>query len=303
MALASALALFGSLVLFAIWLMRDRNVAEDRMRAMTPRRETGSKAAIADEPFTQRVMVPAAHALLVRFTELVPTAYIGRARRWLLVSNSTMQVSTFLSLALAAGIVLPALFLLMLAAASGGMPSGRVLLLVPLVALFGFGFPMLVLRRRAMQRQENMLRALPDSLDLLTTCVEAGLSLDYAFQHVAERQQGPVSVEINRMLREKALGQTRRDALTAMAERIDLPDFNVFVQSVIQADTMGTSIAGVLRTQSRQLRIRRRQRAEQAAQQAGPKMVFPLVFFVMPSLFIVVLGPVAISAWDSLGGF
>ena len=100
-----------------------------------------------------------------------------------------------------------------------------------------------------------------------------------------------------------ALGQTRKEALTGMAERIDLPDVNVFVHSVIQAETLGTSIAQVLRTQARQLRIRRRQRAEQMARQAAPKMVFPLVFFVMPSLFIVVLGPIIINAIDSIGSF
>jgi tight adherence protein C len=214
-----------------------------------------------------------------------------------------MGLARFLAIACTLGVLLPAAYLFVILAGSGGTPSPRSLLPLPVIALFGVGFPILVLRRKAIDRQDKILKALPDSLDLLTTCVEAGLSLDYAFQRVAERQQGPVADEINRMLREKAVGQTRKEALTAMAERIDLPDMNVFVQSVIQAETMGTGIASVLRTQSRQLRIRRRQRAEQAAQTAGPKMVFPLVFFVMPSLFIVILGPVALSAWDGLGGF
>jgi tight adherence protein C len=159
---------------------------------------------------------------------------------------------------------------------------------------------MVFLRRRAKNRQLKFWKALPDSLDLLTTCVEAGLSLDFAFQRVAERQGGPVGVELERMLREKALGQTRKEALTGMAERIDLPDVNVFVHSVIQAETLGTSIGQVLRIQSRQLRIRRRQRAEQVARQAAPKMVFPLVFFVMPSLFIVILGPIILNAFEAL---
>jgi tight adherence protein C len=247
--------------------------------------------------------MPAAHAVLDRFTQLLPTALIGRLRRWLLVSNSEMGLPRFLGIALAAAVLLPVAYLALLAIGTGAAPTPRALIAVPFITAFGLVFPMLVLRRRAVDRQEKILKALPDSLDLLTTCVEAGLSLDYAFQRVAERQAGPVADEINRMLREKALGQTRKEALTAMAERIDLPDVNVFVQSVIQAETMGTGISSVLRTQSRQLRIRRRQRAEQGAQTAGPKMVFPLVLFVMPSLFIVILGPVVISAWDGLGGF
>jgi tight adherence protein C len=159
---------------------------------------------------------------------------------------------------------------------------------------------MLLLRRRAKNRQVRFSKALPDSLDLLTTCVEAGLSLDFAFQRVSDRQRGPVGDEINRMLREKALGQTRSEALHLMAERIDLPDVNVFINSVIQAETLGTSIGQVLRIQSRQLRIRRRQRAEQVARQAAPKMVFPLVFCIMPSLFIVMLGPIIINAIQKL---
>jgi tight adherence protein C len=172
----------------------------------------------------------------------------------------------------------------------------------PVIAVFGLLLPMMLLRRRAKNRQEKFWKALPDSLDLLTTCVEAGLSLDFAFQRVAERQKGPVGQEVGRMLREKALGQTRREALTTMAERIDLPDVNVFINSIIQAETLGTSVAAVLRTQARQLRMRRRQRAEQLARQAAPKMVFPLVFFILPSLFIVVLGPIIINAVEEFGG-
>jgi tight adherence protein C len=203
---------------------------------------------------------------------------------------------------LVTGIGLPGLYFAAIWSQSGGSPSGRALATVPIIALFGFGAPMLLLRRRAKNRQNKFWKALPDSIDLLTTCVEAGLSLDFAFQRVAERHHGPVGDELSRMLREKALGQTRREALTSMADRMDLPDLNVLVNSVIQAETLGTSIGQVLRIQSRQLRTRRRQHAEQAARQAAPKMVFPLVFFIMPNLFIVILGPIVINAFDVLGG-
>jgi tight adherence protein C len=299
MELAAALALFGSIVLFALAHRNRGSTIHDRMRVMSSRHESAPE----DEPFHERVVLPAANALGARITEFLPPALLGRIRRWLIVSNSEMALTSFLLTALILGAVLPLLYLLVLLIGTGGQPAGRMLLPLPLIAAIGVAFPVLTLRRRALDRQTKILKALPDSLDLLTTCVEAGLSLDYAFQRVSERQRGPVADEINRMLREKALGQPRKEALTAMAERIDLPDVNVFVQSVIQAETMGTGIASTLRTQSRQLRIRRRQRAEQAAQTAGPKMVFPLVFFVMPSLFIVILGPVALSAWEGLGGF
>jgi tight adherence protein C len=219
----------------------------------------------------------------------------------LVISNTDMSLGTFMAIVLVTTTALPAAYFALLWIGTDGSPSGFALAMTVVVAAFGFIGPMMVLRRMAKNRQMAFWKALPDAMDLLTTCVEAGLSLDFAFQRVAERFEGPVGEEIGLMLREKALGQTRKEALTDMAARIDLPDVYVFVNSVIQAETLGTSIAQVLRIQSRQLRIRRRQRAEQVARQAAPKMVFPLVFFVMPSLFIVILGPVLISAVQNLG--
>ncbi len=230
----------------------------------------------------------------------MPTSLVSRARKWLVIADSKMSLSTFMTIVLFMATLPAALTFIAIWTNSDGSPSFRQILLVPGIAILGFLAPVLILRRRAKARQLAFWKALPDSMDLLTTCVEAGLSLDFAFQRVAERHKGPVGDEINRMLREKALGQTRKEALTGMAERIDLPDFNIFVNSVIQAETLGTSIGQVLRAQSRQLRIRRRQRAEQMARQAAPKMVFPLVFFIMPTLFIVILGPIVIHAFDVL---
>ncbi|MEX2245345.1 MAG: type II secretion system F family protein [Dehalococcoidia bacterium] len=294
-----AVSVFASLALFGLWYVRSKNLMEDRVRALTAQRRA---LAEREDPFSQRVMFPAVHGFTTRLVNLLPTALISRARQWLLISNSTMSLGTFMAIVLVTTTALPVAAFAMIWGSSDGSPSGRALLLVPAIAVAGFLGPMMLLRRRAKNRQTKFWKALPDAMDLLTTCVEAGLSLDFAFQRVAERHEGPVGVEISRMLRDKALGQTRREALTTMADRIDLTDVTVFVNSVIQAETLGTSIGQVLRVQSRQLRIRRRQRAEQAARQAAPKMVFPLVFFVMPSLFIVILGPVIISALESISG-
>jgi tight adherence protein C len=292
----ASLAVFGSLALFGLWYVRSKNQMEDRVRELTAQRRA---LAERDDPFTQRVMFPVVNGTLNRVLDYLPTSIISRSRKWLVTSDSKMGLPTFLGIVLVSSTLLPAVTLILVLAATGGSP-GNAWLLVPVVALGGFIAPVMLLRRRAKNRQDAFWKALPDSLDLLTTCVEAGLSLDFAFQRVAERQKGPVGEEIGRMLREKALGQTRKEALSAMAERVDLPDVNVFVHSVIQAETLGTSIAQVLRVQARQLRIRRRQRAEQVARQAAPKMVFPLVFFVLPSLFIVILGPIIINAMESL---
>jgi len=298
MPLAASVLVFGSLVLFAMWYLRSKNQMEDRVRALSSQRRAMIEQ---DAPFTQRFMFPAVHGFTTRLLDYLPTSLISRARKWLIISDSRMPLSTFMALVLLMGIGLPGLYFAAIWSQSGGSPDGRALAMVPVIAFFGFLAPMLLLRRRAKNRQNQFWKALPDSIDLLTTCVEAGLSLDFAFQRVAERHHGPVGDELSRMLREKALGQTRREALTAMADRMDLPDLNVLVNSVIQAEVLGTSIGQVLRIQSRQLRTRRRQRAEQAARQAAPKMVFPLVFFIMPNLFIVILGPIVINAFDVLG--
>jgi tight adherence protein C len=291
----ASLMVFGSMVLFGLWYVRSKNQMEDRVRALSAQRRAMLEQ---DDPFTQRIMFPMVHGFTTRLLSVMPTALIVRAGKWLEIANSSMSLGTFMMIVLVTTTLPAAAAFAVLYGSEGAMPGAQSMMLVFGVAFFGFLGPMMLLRRAAKNRQNAFWRALPDSLDLLTTCVEAGLSLDFAFQRVADRQRGPVGEEVSRMLREKALGQTRREALTAMAERVDLPDVNIFVNSVIQAETLGTSIGQVLRTQARQLRIRRRQRAEQVARQAAPKMVFPLVFFVLTSLFIVVIGPIAINALD-----
>ena len=298
MAFVTSITVFGAVLLFALWLMRRRNVMHDRVRALATERRAMVER---DDPFAQRVLTPTMRGFTTRVLNIMPTSMVSRARRWLIISDSHMSLATFMTIVLLSTTLPAALVFVMFAASRGGLPNIQALLLVGACVVLGFLAPMMLLRRAAKNRQNRFWKALPDSLDLLTTCVEAGLSLDFAFQRVAARQRGAVGEEIERMLREKAVGQTRREALTAMAERIDLPDVNTFVNSVIQAETLGTSIAQVLRIQSRQLRIRRRQRAEQSARQAAPKMVFPLVFFVMPSLFVVILGPIIINALKEFG--
>ena len=132
---------------------------------------------------------------------------------------------------------------------------------------------------------------MPDSLDLLTICVEAGLGLDQAIQRVVEKSDNDLSQEFGRYLHETRLGKSRREALQSMAYRMEVPDVTTFVAAVIQATDLGVSMARILHVQADQMRVRRRQRAEQEAHRAPIKMVFPLVFLVFPSILIVLLGP------------
>jgi len=171
---------------------------------------------------------------------------------------------------------------------------------VGLCLALGALMPKVWLDNRVRLRQKLILKSLPDAFDLITTCVEAGLGLEAALARVAEKVQGPFGEELTVMLQDVALGKLRRDALREVAERTGVPDLTSFINAVVQAETMGTSIAAVLRVQADQMRIRRRQRAEQEAQAAPIKMMFPLVLFIFPTMFIVILGPAAISIYETL---
>jgi tight adherence protein C len=169
-----------------------------------------------------------------------------------------------------------------------------------LVTFVGFVLPDSVLSRRVEERQKEILRTLSDTLDLLTISVEAGLSLNSAIAQVVQNVPGVLSSEFARMLQEIQLGVPRSDAFRHLAERTDVEELNAFALAMVQADVFGVSIASVLRTQAQQLRIKRRQRAEAKAQQTPVKIVFPLILCVMPSLFIVIIGPGAIRILQNL---
>ncbi len=166
-------------------------------------------------------------------------------------------------------------------------------------AALGFFFPQLWLDGEIKKRQINVRKALPDALDLLTICVEAGLGFDAALSNVAEKWETELSLAFGRAIREVQLGKVRREALRSMADRIDLPELTSFVAAVIQSESLGVSMAKVLRIQADQMRMRRRQIAEELAAQAPIKMLIPMVLFIFPSIFIVLLAPAAFRMMKS----
>jgi tight adherence protein C len=174
------------------------------------------------------------------------------------------------------------------------------LVVVALLGFAGFVLPDSVLNRKVQERQEEILKTLSDTLDLLTISVEAGLSLNASIAQVVQNVPGVLSAEFARMLQEIQLGVPRSDAFRHLADRTDVDELNAFALAMIQADVFGVSIASVLRTQAQQLRIKRRQRAEGKAQQTPVKIVFPLVLCVMPALFVVIVGPGAIRIVQGL---
>jgi tight adherence protein C len=206
-----------------------------------------------------------------------------------------MRPLAFYAMVLVLSVGFALMYLLLLLAATSGTPPILGILATVFFGFVGGYLPIFWLSSQAKGRQKQMMRDLPDSMDLLTVCVEAGLGLDAAFQRVTEKQSGPFVDETRQMLREIGLGKTRRQALVDLADRTAMEDVRAFVNAIIQAEQLGTSIAQVLRVQSQRLRVRRRQRAEQEARRAPVKMVFPLVFCLMPSLFIFILGPIVIN--------
>jgi tight adherence protein C len=285
-----------SIFLFALWYLRSRNQAEVRVRSL------GEQQRIVVQQhasFSERVAFPMVEGMVRTLMNVLPTSMVGRARKWLVAAGDTMPVTQFFTVVLLTSTLIPAAYLVLVIIATSGRPSALAIMPAVALAVLGLVVPFMFLRRAAKNRQTKIWKAMPNALDLMTTCVEAGLSLDFALQRVAERYKGPLSDEIQRSLREMALGKTRRESLVDMAERIGLPDFMTFVNSIVQAETLGTSVGQVLRVQAQQMRLRRRQRAEQIARQAPVKMVFPLVLFLMPSLFIVTIGPVMLNVIDT----
>jgi tight adherence protein C len=158
-------------------------------------------------------------------------------------------------------------------------------------AALGYYLPMMQLSSKISRRQNNILKGLPDALDLMVICVEAGLGFDAAMGKVYEKWDNEIAVVFGRIIQEIQLGKSRRDSMRDMSKRIDVPDFSNFSSAIIQADQLGVSIGKILRIQSDQMRIKRRQRAQERAQQAPVKMMIPMTFFIFPSIWIVLLGP------------
>ena len=176
------------------------------------------------------------------------------------------------------------------------------LAIVGVVVLWGasFMYPDVLISRKIEDRQKEISRKLPDILDLLVISVEAGLGFEQALDRTTIAVPGALSDEFRRMLHEIRIGASRADALRAMAERTDVPELRAFIMAMLQADTFGVSISRLLRSQADEMRIRRRLRAQEQAQKAPVKMLFPLVFCIFPSIFVVILGPAIIQIQRSL---
>jgi tight adherence protein C len=243
---------------------------------------------------SQRMFQPVTAAIVELGRKIFPTRMLAGVEQRLILAGEPMTVNTFITFqVMSAGgfLFLP---LVLVFAMGIGFGLGALGFIV-IFAAIGLFLPHMWLSQRIGQRQSVIIKSLPDAFDLITTCVEAGLGLDAALARVAEKVEGPFADELSRTLREISLGRMRSDALKELGDRTGVPDLVTFVNAVIQAERMGSSVGAVLRVQSEQLRVRRRQRAEEQAYKAPVKMIFPLVLCIFPTLFIVILGPAVIT--------
>ena len=252
-----------------------------------------------DRPFSERVWEPLQARTLGLGRRLSGADSADRIRRKLdLAGNppgwTVDRVTSGKIVGAVVGLAVALLFSLMLGA---GTPVRLAVVLGGLVV--GFFGPNLYLYQKAYDRSLQIQRDLPDAIDLMTISVESGLGFDAAVQQVSRNTQGPLADEFSRVLREMQIGQGRAAALRAMSDRTNVADLKTFVSSMVQADSFGVPVGQVLRVQSSEMRVKRRQRAEEKAQQVPVKITVPLIFCILPCLFVAVMGPAAISIMDS----
>ena len=249
--------------------------------------------------FAERIVYPAMDAVSRFVTQLTPAKTMENIRHKLELADNpgNMTPARFLALRLVAMFVLGGLILGLVIIAK--LPTGRRVMFTAVAMGLGFFLPVLWLGSLIRRRQKAVVKQLPDTLDLLTICVEAGLGFDQAVQKVIDKSANELSRALSRYLQEVTLGKARREALQSTSDRLEVADVTTFIAAIIQASDLGVSMAKILRIQSEQMRIRRRQRAEQEAHRAPIKMLIPMAFLIFPSIFIVLLGPAVLLLLES----
>lgn len=290
------LLVIGALVYIGFRDDRSRDPLQERLAQFGERELPESLEEIElSLPFKDRVLIPILRKVADITTRFTPEKQLAQTRHQIELAgmSGTLEPTTFFAMRIAATIGLGVGAFLVFFVLSPERNPNALLYTIGGAAL-GYFFPVLWLRSKISKRQDSILKALPDALDLLTICVEAGLGFDQAMGKVYEKWDNELSIAFGRVLREIQLGKLRREALRDMAERSEVPDVTSFIAAVIQADQLGVSMTKILRVQSDQMRVKRRQRAQEKAHQAPVKMMIPMVLLIFPSLWIVLLGPAVI---------
>lgn len=303
------LVLVGAAVLVVTGARRfktpDSDPLEARLAEFSQRGEVVTLEEIEmSQPFAERVLYPMIRKIGEMSSRFTPQNVLEQTRQRLELAGNPghMDASTFLSLHFVTAVGLGGVMgLVSVMAKTISTPEKFLLVLV--FAVLGYFLPDLYVKSIIDRRQKSVRKAMPDALDLLTICVEAGLGFDAAMSKVNEKWDNELALAFGRVIREIQLGKLRRDALKDMSERIGLAEMTSFVAAVIQSEQLGVSMAKVLRIQSDQMRMKRRQHAEEEAHKAPIKMIIPMGIFIFPSLMIVLLTPAGLRLWRSLRFF
>jgi tight adherence protein C len=254
-------------------------------------------------PFLERTLRPLAAGLSGRMSKVASSSFQEKAEKRLALAGNpgNLRVGDWLGIKAVAAIIGAILFIFLFGVLGVmGLPPVLRILMGAVGLMFGYTIPEFWLGGRVRKRQHLILLQIPDTLDLLTISVRAGLGFDAALAKVVEKLEGPLIDEFRRALAEVRVGKARRDALRDIVPRTEVIPLTNFIGAIIQAEQLGVSISKVLQVQSEQLRIERRQRAEEMAAKAPIKMLFPLVGCIFPSLFIIILGPAMILIMQNL---
>ncbi len=275
---------FLTVVLLVLALgLRSPRPARVRARQLS----AGAASHAADAPLAVRLFLPAGQRAGQLLTGMLPTRLLDRLDRMLIAAGEPVRLETFVIMWCVSGVTLAGVVT---------ASFGARWLLPALVA--GLLLPWLLLRGRLRGRRTKIVRSLPDMLDLLVTCVEAGLGLDAALVRVAEVTRGPLGDELHRTMREIAVGRQRQEALLDLGKRTGVQELDSVIRPVVQAERSGVSIAAALRVQADGLRTRRRQRAQEAAQKMAVKMMLPVAIFFMPATLLIAVAPAVFSFID-----
>ncbi len=305
-----AVVLVGAVLLVTAGLRAARNQDQfdplmSRLEEATQRGDvvTSLEQIEMQQPFTQRVIVPLLQRIGDISSSFTPQKVLEDTTRKLEIAGNPGRIdaATFLASRFIVALFFGGILLMVGLFSPNRWPLAQTFLIVLVFTLLGFFFPQLWLQSRINSRQREIRKAMPDALDLLTICVEAGLGFEAAMSKVSEKWENQLSLALLRTIREIQLGKARRDAMRDMADRVGIPEMTSFVAAIIQSEILGVSLAKVLRIQSDQMRVRRRQRAEEQAHQAPVKMILPLAFLIFPSIFIILLTPAGIQLSRSFG--
>jgi tight adherence protein C len=252
-------------------------------------------------PFTERVIYPLARKLGDFTMKFTPQNWLTSTNRRLELAgrSSKMDATVELTLQLIWGAGLGVVTFVLLKLLAKDFSTGRIFLFSIVAVLIGLFLPYYQLSRQITKRQKEIRKAMPDALDLLTICVEAGLSFDGAMAKVVEKWNNELSLAFARLIQEIQLGKLRREALRDMQENVGVSEMTSFVAAIIQSEQLGVSLAKVLRVQADQMRVRRRQLAEEEAHKAPIKMLVPMAFLMFPSILIILLAPAALRIMQS----